>query len=70
MTAVPLASVLLQIPGSMVVEFLGGGGRSFFIWTVTPHQAMHVLVGLLPWGGAEGCGVGGVGDGFSCFFCR
>lgn len=46
--AAPLLSALLQIPGSMVVERLGRR-KWFFIWTVTPHRTLYILIGLLPW---------------------
>ena len=46
--AAPLLSALLQIPGSLVVNRLGRR-KAFFIWTVTPHRALYILIGLLPW---------------------
>jgi MFS family permease len=44
----PLLSALLQIPGSMVVERVGRR-KWFFIWTVTPHRTLYMVIGLLPW---------------------
>jgi MFS family permease len=40
--------VLLQIPGAVTVDWIGAR-KKFFIWTVTPHRALYILIGLLPW---------------------
>ncbi len=42
--AAPLLSALLQIPGALVVEKLGARKR-FFIWFVTPHRTLYILIG-------------------------
>jgi MFS family permease len=47
-TAAPQIGVLLMIPGVLAIEKLGRR-KGFFIWTVTPHRALYVLMGLLPW---------------------
>ncbi len=46
--AAPMLSVLFMIPGSMIVERLGRR-KTFFLWTVTPHRGLYILIGLLPW---------------------
>lgn len=48
MTAAPFIAVLLQIPGAMTVEWLGKR-KWFFIWTVSAHRLLYVVIGLLPW---------------------
>lgn len=48
LAAAPYVSVLLQIPGSLIVDWLGRR-KAFFIWTVTGHRAVYPVIGLLPW---------------------
>src|SRR5437764_1372915 len=47
-TAAPNIGVLFMIPGVLAVEKLGRR-KPFFIWAVTPHRALYILIGLLPW---------------------
>ena len=48
MTAAPYIAVLLQVPGAMFVEALGRR-KWFFIWTVTFHRVLYIVIGFLPW---------------------
>src|ERR1035437_7589020 len=48
MSAAPLLGVVLQVPGSVVVERLGRR-KFFFLWNAVPSRAAFVLIGLLPW---------------------
>ncbi len=48
MNAAPQIAVLFQIPGSIIVTHLGRR-KGFFIWTVTIHRALYIVIGLLPW---------------------
>lgn len=56
-TAAPQLSVLLMIPGALLVEKIGAR-KKFFIWTVTPHRTLYILIGLLPWLMNPGLGAG------------
>ncbi len=56
-TAAPQLSVLLMIPGALLVEKIGRR-KAFFIWTVTPHRTLYILIGLLPWLMNPGLGAG------------
>jgi MFS family permease len=47
-TAAPQISVLLMIPGALIVEKIGRR-KTFFISTVTWHRALYIAIGLLPW---------------------
>jgi MFS family permease len=55
--AAPQLSVLLMIPGALLVEKIGRR-KAFFIWTVTPHRTLYILIGLLPWLMAPGLSAG------------
>lgn len=48
MTAAPLLGALLQLPGALIVEWLGRR-KTFFVWTVSAHRLLYVVIGLLPW---------------------
>jgi MFS family permease len=47
-TAAPNIGAVLMIPGALLVERLGRR-KKFFISTVTPHRALYIVIGLLPW---------------------
>jgi len=46
--AAPQAGLLLAVPGTLVLQWLGKR-KAFFVWTVTVHRLLYVLIGLLPW---------------------
>ena len=46
--AAPQAALLLAVPGSLVVQWLGRR-QAFFVWTMTIHRLLYLLIGLLPW---------------------
>lgn len=46
--AVPWVAYFFQLPGSLIVEHLGRR-KACFVWTVTLHRLLYVLIGLLPW---------------------
>lgn len=46
--SVAYVAVLLQIPGSLAVDWLGRR-KKWFIYSVTLHRALYMLIGVLPW---------------------
>ena len=48
MNAATFAATFLQIPGAAIIEHLGKR-KWFFIWTVSAHRFLYILIGLLPW---------------------
>jgi MFS family permease len=48
LAAMPLFAVLLQIPGSWVVDYLGRR-KVFFICNCVLHRFLYLVIGLLPW---------------------
>lgn len=48
LAAVPFVAVLMQLPGSLAVEYVGRR-KGIFLWWGTIHRSIYFVVAALPW---------------------